>query len=185
MDQLTKDVWDLSLKSVQAAVVIIAGLWAYYRFRREAPLEYRVEFDLDCDLLGSQKGSTVAMFAVSIHNRGNVEHRCTRLALRVRGIKTGSGLTVREDKRLLFPVELFKADLVPADFEYYFVRPGIRQSITFTAMIPEDISFILARVSFKYVGNDDLHTAEKSFRVPVSELNDPVDAGPSSYPALT
>ena len=168
MDQSTKDVWDLSLKSIQAAVVVITALWAYYRFRREAPLEYRVECDLDCDLMGQQNGSTVAMFTVSIHNRGNVEHRCSRLALRVRGIKTGSDMTVREDKRLLFPVELFKADLVPPDFGYYFVRPGIKQLITFTAMIPEGISFILARVSFKYVGSDDLHTAEKSFRVPVA-----------------
>jgi hypothetical protein len=165
MDQSTKDVWDLSLKSIQAAIVVITALWAYYRFRREAPLEYRVEFDLDCEVVGSQHGASIVLFTIWIHNKGNVEHRFSRLALRVRGIEAGSPLSVRADARLLFPAELLKANLVPEQEGYYFVRPGIKQAVRMTAMIPKGISFVLARASFKYAGSDDLHTAEKSFHV--------------------
>ncbi|MCP9496641.1 MAG: hypothetical protein MSG64_19565 [Pyrinomonadaceae bacterium MAG19_C2-C3] len=56
-----------------------------------------------------------------------------------------------------------EAELVPKKFGYFFVRPNVEQQFTFSTVIPDNISFILARAAFKYENSKDLHTAEGAF----------------------
>jgi hypothetical protein len=105
------------------------------------------------------------MFVVIATNRGNVEHRFSRISLRVRGLKKDQTPSRREDQRLDFPESVLKAELVPAEFGYFFVRPGIDQRFTFTTTMPDDIRFILARPAFQYQHSEDLHTCERVFAI--------------------
>ena len=166
MDNTTKNLWDVSLSVVQIVGIPIGALWAYFRFWREGIHRPRIEFDIRCSFLGSLGGTRVASFEVLANNKGNVEHRFSRVSLRVRGIKGSDGLQRREDGRLDFPDALLKAELVPEEFGYYFVRPGIAQPFTFTTTIPSETRFLLARAAFKYQGKEDLHTSERVFEAP-------------------
>lgn len=166
MTDETKNTWDVITAVLQTVGVGIGALWAYLRFWREGIHRPRIEFDIQCTFLGVQNNARVISFAAMAKNKGNVEHRFSRVSLRVRGIKATGTLGRRPDERLDFPDPLLKAELVPEEFGYYFVRPGVEQPFTFTTTIPSDTRFILARAAFKYENSEDLHTSERVFEVP-------------------
>ena len=166
MDDATKNLFEVVISIAQTVGIAIGALWAYFRFWREGIHRPRIEFDIQCAFLGTQGNASVVSFTVLANNKGNVEHRCSRVSLRVRGITTDQTLARRPDARLDFPKSLLKAELVPEGFGYYFVRPGIAQPFTFTTTIPADARFLLARAAFKYENSEDLHTSERVFEVP-------------------
>ncbi len=166
MQDATKNLCEVVISGLQTAGVAIGALWAYFRFWREGIHRPRLEFDIQCQFLGVQAGTRVVSFVIVANNKGNIEHKFSRVSLRVRGITRSQNLSRRKDERLNFPESLFKAELIPEEFIYYFVRPGIAQPFTFTTTVPEDIRFILARAAFKYENSNDLHTSERVFEVP-------------------
>jgi len=48
---------------------------------------------------------------------------------------------------------------------YIFVRPGVRQRLSYVTSIPEEVAFIVARVTFMYRPTDEIHDAERTFEV--------------------
>ena len=165
MDESTKRVWEVVLNILQLVAVVVGALWAYFRFRRERPNHPRIEFAVDCKFFGPILGDTVAAFEIHANNKGHVEHKFTEIRLKVRGIKEGAKLAYFEGRepRLSFPEELFKGVNLVGDFGYFFVRPGVKQTFTFTTKVPADIRFLVARATFKYEATNDLHTAERVF----------------------
>jgi hypothetical protein len=129
----------------------------------------RIEFDVDCEFLGPQSGRFVAAFSIYADNKGQVEHRFDEIRLRVRGIRRDSPLLDWGARAplLAFPEEIIaRANVVPPEFGYFFARPGVRQRVSFVTSVPSDQAFLLARVTFRYKGSSDLHTAERAFEVP-------------------
>jgi hypothetical protein len=168
MDDETKNLFDVLFSGATFLTVLATGAWAYFRFRREGAHKPRIEMDLECVFLGPRDGKYVAAFSVHAHNKGQIEHRFTDIRLRVRGICADEALATweRHEPRLSFPHKLFtKAALMPPNYGYFFVPPGVEQHISYVTTIPADMSFILARVSFHYEHNADIHTAERVFEV--------------------
>jgi hypothetical protein len=151
--------------SVQLLVVVTGAVWTYVRFFREGQHAPRIDFDIACKFFGPQNGFRVAAFTIYAHNKGNLEHKFSRISLRLLGICSDDTLTLREDLRLSFPHSLAKAEVIPEKFGYFFVRPTVNQQISFTTTIPADMRFVLARAAFKYEDSEDLHTTEKVFDV--------------------
>jgi hypothetical protein len=54
---------------------------------------------------------------------------------------------------------------VPADYGYFFVRPGVRQRLSFVTPVSSDFAFVLARVTVGYERTNEVHTAERAFEV--------------------
>ncbi len=106
-----------------------------------------------------------AVFVVQAVNKGRVEHKFTSILLRVKGVKTGQTPTRRADDRWEFTESILKAQLVPQEPGYFFVRPGIRQSFPFPTTIPADIRHVWVRAVFKYEKSGDPHTIERVFAV--------------------
>ena len=168
MDDDTKNLIDVILNSIELLILIISGVWAYFRFRKEDPLYPRIEFDINCKFLGPQQNSYLTSFTISANNKGNVEHKFSEIRLRVRGIKEGEPLTEfkKYSPMVNFPEELMKdVNIVPTKFKYFFVRPGVNQAFNYVTQIPGNIRYIIVRATFEYQRTDELHTAEKVFEV--------------------
>lgn len=166
MEDETKNGLDVALSAIQLFAILVGGMWAYFRFSREGTHTPRIELDLACTFLESanpKDSHRVAAFTIHARNKGYIEHKFESISLRLRGIKSDALLAVREDKRLEFPEPLMKAELIPKEAGYYFVRPGVEQQVTFTTIIPADVRFVLARAEFKYENSDDRHSVEKVF----------------------
>lgn len=164
----TKDWWDVGFAAAQLVATLVTAAWVYSRFRREGPNQPRIEFRLACTFLGPQRGAYVAAFTVTAVNRGFVEHRFTGIRLKVLAIKAEDELREWQghEPRLHFPTTLFRgAELVPKDFVYFFVRPGVEQEFSFTTPVGEGVRFIVARATFQYESSGDIHTVERVFEV--------------------
>lgn len=163
MDDPTKHLFDVAVSVLSAFGILAGSVWAYYRFWREGEHQAKIEFDVKCAFFGPHGASRIIELEINAANKGKVEHKFSRISLRVRGISDQENLSNRQDGRLNFPEVILKAELVTEEMEYYFVRPGISQPFRFVTAIPSDTKFILVRAAFKYDESDDMHTTERVF----------------------
>ena len=172
MDPLTKNLLDLIFNGLQLLIILVSALWAFFRFRKEGPLHPRIEFDVNCKFFGPHHNAYLTCFTINASNKGNVEHKFNEIRLKVLGIRTNEPLKEFEAYAPMveFPhIILKEINIVPEDFGYFFVRPGVNQAFNFTTSIPAEIRFILVRATFKYKSTNKPHTAERVFEV--KELN--------------
>ncbi len=168
MDDQTKNLATIIISGIQLVIVIIGAIWTYFRFRRENPLHPRIEFNLDCKFFEPQHNSHLTAITISAHNKGNVEHKFTEIRIRILGIKNNQPLKEFEKypPMVEFPVEIMKGvNIVPPEYEYFFVRPNVNQTFNFATQISSDIRFIIIRATFKYQKINEIHTAERVFEV--------------------
>lgn len=68
---------------------------------------------------------------------------------------------------LEFPEKLTakSISIIPRKSKYYFVRPRVSQEFSYVTSIPANWKFVLTRVSFRYPTTNEIHTAERAFKV--------------------
>lgn len=131
----------------------------------------RLQFDLDCQFVRLQQNPKrlLAELQFIFENKGFVEHRLWNLNVSVHGLDTENTLSSKEATgEIQFSTRLLpKTQLVPQQYGYYFVRPGVRQIITHTIEIPSVLSAIRVTSSFDYHRDDRYpHTTRRIFSVP-------------------
>jgi hypothetical protein len=138
------------------------------RHREDTP---HIEFGLDCRVHGCEQDEYLVEFILTAHNKGLVQQRFTSIMLRVRGIERTQPLThwKGNEPRLAFPVKVIDdADIIPPGYNFIFVEPGVRQSITYVTKLSAAIKYIVAHVEFQY-DRFTPHTAERAFRIAARE----------------
>jgi hypothetical protein len=140
------------------------------REEQKAEIERRytphIELRIDCKFFGPRHNQFLAVFYVQANNKGQVVHKFPSVVFRVRGIK-GEQFQYWKDRepRAYFPHKIFETELVPSDWNFIFVEPGVSQQITLTTVIPEEYSYISAYAEFAYREYWP-HTAEAVFALP-------------------
>lgn len=157
---------ELFVTVVQITLVVIAASWGYYRLWREGILRPRLEFSIDCEFFGPVGGEYIAQFTLNARNRGLVRYQFSRIDLRVRGIARDSGIQYwsGREPRLEFPLSVLKTNVIPDNYNFFFVEPGIEQPITYVSKIPENIQYILVNAVFHY-DRFTPHSIEKAFEI--------------------
>lgn len=132
------------------AAILAAATWflATRKFRR------RIQLDIDCKIYGLPGNplKNVAEIQLCMENKGLVNHRIRELTVSVHSLKHESELDLKPTTgELIFPKTLLpKTNIVPKDYQYFFVRPGIRQVITHIIPIDSDASIIRVTAGFQY-----------------------------------
>jgi hypothetical protein len=147
----------------------------------------RVELTLDCAFHGVQGDRRLVVFTVSAKNVGKVRHKIDRVKLRVRAIDdepfsyrqededylledhVWPGLSRRRERRqprLDFPHKVLETDLVPAEWHFIFVEPGVTQSLSYARPIPVRHRYLLVHAIFTYEEFSNPHSAEVVFALP-------------------
>ena len=105
-------------------------------------------------------------------NKGFVEHRLYDLNVAVHTLNRTGSLELRESGEVKFPVRLLsRTSIVPREYGYYFVRPGVRQVITHIVSIPADSSVVRVTASFLYGRDKNFpHTARRVFPIDISRV---------------
>ena len=131
--------------------------------RRYTP---HIELRIECQFFGPRQDQFLAVFLVLANNRGHVVHQFPSVGLRVRGIKDEPfQYWEGREPRAHFPHKLFEVDLVPPDWNFIFIEPGVSHQIAFTTVVPSDYSYLLAFAEFEYKEYWP-HNAEAVFSVP-------------------
>jgi hypothetical protein len=167
------------IKLIVSASIPVALFYFGYRFernqnRKERRHESRIQFELEANFFGPQKGHHLVELVVVLHNKGMVRNVIDELKFKVLGIEKGAVIQLRSNKmnpkklELManFPTELLATDILQKKNEEdaFFVEPGVLQKFTYIARIPEKIRFILVMASFKY-HNKSEHSAKRVFEL--------------------
>ncbi|MEM7215420.1 MAG: hypothetical protein AAF423_07750 [Pseudomonadota bacterium] len=172
MEFFTRENVDLAGTVIQIVVVLGGIVWAYYRFRAEAPHRPRIEFDIDADFFGPQDDHFATQIVVNAHNKGLRVRKFKSIDLLVRGISKEAPLDEWQghEPRLFLPDKIIDhAEMVFTDkYGSVFVEPGVQQDLTYFCRIPARYRFVSIRAEFRY---DDTrtHSAERLFETPVLE----------------
>jgi hypothetical protein len=149
----SKDVAATVQTVIQSAAIAAALLW----FVVTAAFAPRIQFDVDVGFTRIETNEIVAELRFIFENKGFVEHRIYRLKASVHRLgdrlemKPGTAIERLALGERLFPrEESGDSSLIPKDFQYYFVRPGVRQMITHVVLLPADAKFVTVRSSFWY-----------------------------------
>ncbi|MCG7893954.1 MAG: hypothetical protein JAZ12_05830 [Candidatus Thiodiazotropha taylori] len=144
--------------------------------RAEIERRYKphIEFTMDANFAGPQKGKYVAEFVIYAHNKSLVRHEFKSIPFRVLGIKKNEELMIwgQHSPRLEFPHEIIdsdQTDLVPWNF--IFVEPGVIQQIHLATPISDEYAYIVAHAVFHY-DKYTPHVIERVFALPAHEPND-------------
>lgn len=128
---------------------------------------YKIEFDMNCRFFGPHFGKYAAEFVLFAHNKSTHRHQLNGVKLRVRGIRQNvpfSFWSAKYEHRLEFLEAILSDDVIPKKWNFIFVDPGVRQSITYQTIIDTDFKYITARAEFYYDKNTP-HSTEKMFEV--------------------
>ncbi len=133
----------------------------------------RIEFYINAIFHGNQQGSSLVEFITTINNKSTIQHKFTAINLRVRGIKKEENIglwkpTIKnkqiDTKKINFPEKILEESIIPPQWNFIFVEPGVKQEITYTTPIPEEIRYILVTIEFDYDASTP-HTAERMFEM--------------------
>ncbi|MBZ9730050.1 hypothetical protein LB467_10165 [Salegentibacter sp. JZCK2] len=155
-------------ETIKIGLVVLAAFFTYYKFFREGSHRQRIEFDIDFQNLGVKNSDRIIELGAIAENKGNVEQKFKSMRLRIRGIDKDSELKELDNykPRLAFPIDLeTNWEMIPEKFNYFFVRPGVKQRFPIVTKIPSNWTHILVKISFKYKGTRDIHTTERAFRI--------------------
>lgn len=163
--EAAKDIFDVASNLASVLALIGAGLWFLYTTQ----FKPRIQFDLDCRFFAPVPGHDGLLAEVSaiFENKGFVEHRLYDLTLSVHGLQEAPP-TTRPAGDVPFGRRLLpRTGIVPEKYGFYFVRPGVRQVITRSILLPADVALLRVTAGFNYTRNGAYpHTARRVFSVP-------------------
>lgn len=145
--------------------------------QKRAEIERRyqphIEFTMDAKFFGPQLRKYAAEFIIYAHNKSLVRHEFRKILFQVRGVRKDEELMIwdKHPPRLYFPHEIIdpdQTDLVPRDWNYIFVEPGVRQSIDLATPIDAEYAYIVARAEFRY-DKYTPHVIERVFALPAHD----------------
>jgi hypothetical protein len=137
------------------------------RHREDKP---HIELSVDCQVHGPDGDAYLIELLFTVRNRGLVRQQFDSILLRIRGIERNQPLSYWQgyEPRLEFPEKLVDgAEVIPPGYNFYFMEPGVTQTITYTSRIPVSMKYILVYVEFRYDIRTP-HTAERVFQLPDS-----------------
>jgi hypothetical protein len=134
---MVDETWVALLGIIATLTIAIVSLWHSDKKQKEQQeredgirAQYRenasrIEFAIECNVYGPEKGDYLTEFLLIIRNKGNIRHEFRRIILRVRGIESEETLNYWEnyEPRLDFPVTIldklyaFSWDEIPGNDE--------------------------------------------------------------------
>jgi hypothetical protein len=153
-------------------IVVAFGLiWAYRNFNRRREDHPKIQFDADVNFLAKQDGKIVTEILLLIENKGLVRHFIDPKKFTIQIYFIDKYDKIEESLDLNSQVVFKKLGnerlVVPKNWFYTFIDPGIVQNYSYIANISENASVVMIKAKFKYRDiESDFHGLQKAFHVP-------------------
>jgi hypothetical protein len=170
-DDHSQHVFDIIHNVLEGAVIISGLVWFFIT----AQANPRVAFDIDCAFFRPRANFLVVELRFVFENKGFVEHFIRNLECSVHTVDEQAPQIFADDEEFAFRRRILpsveagrqRLDVLPRGFKYFYVRPGVRQTITRVAWLPPDTDIIRITSGFTYSFlPGDIHTAQRVFLVP-------------------
>lgn len=128
--------------------ILCAGIW----FLISNKYRQRIQFDIENNFINTNNNEKICEIQLILENKGFLEYKIYDLAVSVKGMTTSIDKTTREGKfkGTSLTIPIFETQRIVESPNYYFVRPGVRQTITHNIKIPKEIHAISVLGGFTY-----------------------------------
>lgn len=158
-------------KLVTPVLAIVAGIWAFRKWRVRDEHFPRMCFEANVNFVGEKDGMVVCELVVIFENKGVVPLRFSELTFVLRGIGKSDPLELGGPdirQQLNFSRVLGRGRFIPKDWVESFIYPGVRTEYNFVTMVPSDTAFLRMQADFIYPDmKEGSHHAAKVVAVPV------------------
>jgi len=119
-------------------------LWNYFFKRSFAP---KIKMKLSGDIFDKDSSNqNILVATLQIQNIGEVRLKSNKIKLSVRGINKQTKLKIGDEKilhQIIFKEKIYEENLVPKEWEYTFIDPGVTQDYQYVILIPKDFKYLL------------------------------------------
>lgn len=143
------------LEYLSIIITIIPGLWILWNYLFKRSFAPKVKMTLTGEVIAKDfSGQRLLRTCLGVSNIGEVRLKASQIRLTIRGIKRNSLLKIGGEEILYqvdFDQKIYQEELIPFEWEYTFVDPGITQDYQYSILIPKDIEYLLieGKIYFK------------------------------------
>lgn len=174
--------WNNLTAGIQSIVtvvsIVLAGLWAYYRFDLYLERFPHIEFSADIELIGMKDGWWIAEVMAIIENKGKSQHRFKKIDFDLNALcdQESVELCTNWNNQVHFPTKVAEESFRPSSAGFFFIDPGIKAKYSHLARIPANARFLNVHCRFEYDDRENCnHAAEKTIQVPIKLAEDGMD----------
>lgn len=146
--------------------LLSAGIWFYWTQK----FKPRVEFNIDCEFFFPREasGDVIAEIRLIFNNNGHVQQTLRKLELSIHGLLDQQNIEIKPNTNdVVFNERILPRQSIVPNNWYYWIRPGVNQTITKIVKVNKKHSVIRATAGFSYSGLiRSKHTARRVFQVP-------------------
>jgi hypothetical protein len=137
---------------------LASGLWVVWNYFFKRSFAPKIKINISGVILGSDSlGQMILRTELTMENSGDVRFRARELMLTVRGIKEPI-FSKGDDKilnQVLFNDKIYQDNLVPIEWGYTFIDPGVTQRYLHTILIPSEYKYLLLESKVTYSKSKD------------------------------
>lgn len=137
---------------------IAPGLWVVWNYFFKRSFAPKIKINISGAILGSDSsGSMMLRSHLTMENIGDVRFKAKELMLTVRGIKDEI-FSRGNDKilnQVLFKDKIYQDNLIPVEWGYTFIDPGVTQIYSHTILIPSKYKYLLLEGKVIYNNSKD------------------------------
>jgi len=126
---------------------IISGIWVLWNYFFKRSFAPKIKIKLSGDIFDKDSSNQNILIAtLQIQNIGEVRLKSNKIKLSVRGINKHTKLKIGDEKilhQIIFKEKIYEENLVPKEWEYTFIDPGVTQDYQYVILIPKDFKYLL------------------------------------------
>lgn len=153
---------------VAALAVLAGGAAAIYRFVLQRERFPHIQSSADIVFIGQQGGFWVVELVCLLTNKGLARHRMRNFTFDLSAIYEDDEMREAAEfgGQLLFPHRIKLGSFRPDYINEFFVDPSVQAKYSFVARVPVQARFLILHCSFEYVGQNAVHSTERTAEVP-------------------
>ncbi len=203
---MDKDLFDISIKIVDIALKLgalgIGAIWAVFELKKYRRLQQWIQFDIDLTLYKQKSAVKMAAYSwcnkgkdtvikphthvveilLKFTNKGKTRARIYNIQAFINTMRPAAETKREQEEGRLILTRIFTSgNIVPRKNKFYYIEPGVEQTISYVALIPEprDLIQVVGRFSLeekrifpeKETDTKDLqpHTTSRIYPVNIEE----------------
>lgn len=149
----------LFLDNLSNVFSVIAGAWILWNYFFKRSFAPKIRMNISGEILGKDiSGQMMLRANLSLENVGEVRFKAKEILLTVRGILSDVEFKTGDEKilnQILFKDKIYQDNLVPDEWGYTFIDPGVLQDFKYTILIPKNYKYLLIDSKVVYSNKKD------------------------------
>lgn len=166
--QQTEIILKIISSAATAVALLVAAIWAYFRFIRQRENYPFIDFTVDITFHKRIGNWWIVELVAYIENKGKVQHKLDYFKFDLFSLNDSDKITTSKEigGQVYFPNKLAESSFLPQKTKYFFIEPGSKNKYSYITRVPVEAEIVILHSWFNYLDGEHSHTAEITSKVP-------------------